>query len=142
MNIQEHTTPERLEKYAFLWSEARLVLGAVALIIGGKPLLTVILPTASGILNVFWLVSGIAAIYLLYRWYQTRMLFGGKEKLDLYAFLVMGVTGINLGLVPILGNIGMRIASNKLVFIIVGVLYLAVAYQLFRRWKANNERVF
>ncbi|MGB3921810.1 MAG: hypothetical protein WBL19_00810 [Minisyncoccia bacterium] len=142
MSLQEHTTPERLEKYAFLWSEARLVLGAVALIIGGKPLLTVILPTAYGILNVFWLVSGIAALYLLYRWYQTRMLFGAKEKLDLYAFLVMGVTGINLGLVPILGNIGMRIASSKIVFMAAGVLYLVVAYHLFRRWKANNERVF
>ena len=142
MNIQEHTTPERLEKYAFLWSEARLVLGAIALIIGGKPLLVVILPTAWGILNVFYLVSGAAAVYLLYRWYQTRTIFGGRDKKDLTAFLIMGVTGINLGLVPILQNIGMRIASNKLVFLVVGALYLWVAYHLYRRWKANNERVF
>lgn len=142
MNVQEHTTPERLEKYAFLWSEARLVLGGIALIIGGKPLLTVILPTASGILGVFWVISGLAAGYLLYRWYKTRMLFGGKEQLDLYAFLVMGITGLHLGLATILGNIGLRITSNRLVLIIVGIIYFAVAYQLFQRWKANNERVF
>ena len=40
MNIQEHTTPEKLEKYSFLWSEARLVVTSIALFMGGvSPLL-------------------------------------------------------------------------------------------------------
>ena len=142
MNIQEHTSAENIEKYSFLWSEARLVIAAVALFIGGQPPLLKILPGAYGLLGLFWLVSGVAAGYLLYRWFKVRTLFGAKEKLDLYAFFVMVVSGINLGLTPLVGNIGMSLLYNKLVFLVVGVLYLASAYHLYRRWLANNKRIF
>jgi hypothetical protein len=35
MDLQEHSRPDALERYSFLWSEARLVVAAVALLIGG-----------------------------------------------------------------------------------------------------------
>lgn len=145
MNIQDHTTPERLERYSFLWSEARLIIAAVALFLGGVPPLVKILGWASftyTLLTLSWIISGIAAVFLGYKWYKSRVLFGGKENLDLLAFGVMVISGINLGLVPILGNIGMRIAASKGIFVAVGVLYLAAAYHLYRRWKANGEKIF
>ena len=35
MNFKRHTHPDALERYAFQWSELRLVIAAVALFIGG-----------------------------------------------------------------------------------------------------------
>jgi len=59
------------------------------------------------------------------------------------AFFVSVVSGLNLGLSGLTGsNIGMGISSSKIVFIIVGVLYLASAWHLWKRWKENNEKVF
>ena len=84
------------------------------------------------------------SVYLLYRWGKSgRKVFGSNDKKDLGAFFVMIVSGINLGLVVVFGqNIGMSILSNRLVFVIVGLLYLASAYHLYKRWKANSQKVF
>lgn len=149
MNLEEHTRPDRLERYSFLWSEVRLLIAAVALFIGGVPPVLKFLPIPAlyglvgSLLTLAWIISGIASAYLLWRWYKTRTLFGGKETLDTVAFFVMVVSGFNLGITGLLGtNIGMSISSNYVAFIIVGLLYLAAAYHLFRRFKAFGQRVF
>jgi hypothetical protein len=147
MNIQEHTTPEKLERYSFLWSEVRLIIAAVALFLGGIPPLLFLIRFPSGLiittLTLSWIISGLSAGYLLYRWSKVRTLFGTKENLDLVAFFVMVVSGINLGLTGIFStNIGMSISTNGVVFLAVGILYLASAYHLHRRWRANGQKIF
>ena len=150
MNYKHHLHPDRLERYSFLWSEARLVVAAVALLLGGVPVLKALFPSPalSGpvglVLTVTWLASGAASGYLLYRWFTGgKTLFGGKATLDTAAFLVSGVSGVNLGLTAILGtNIGMSIFSGGGIFVIVAVVYLATAFHLFKRWRASGQKVF
>ena len=109
MDLNEHTTSAKLEYYSFLWSEVRLLIAAIALLIGGYPPIIYFLPVPAlyGLLymglKVAWLVSGAAAAYLLYRWYSGgQRLFGKKETLDTVAFFVCVVSGINLGFFGIL----------------------------------------
>ncbi len=150
MDIKEHTTPEKLEYYSFLWSEVRLVIAAVALFIGGTPPILLLVPVASlyGLmylgLKLAWIVSGVAAAYLAYRWYEGgQKLFGGKDTKDTVAFLVSVVSGINLGLVGFLGqNIGMSLVSGQLVFLLTGAVYLAAAGYLYMRWNAHGKKLF
>ncbi|MCB9812330.1 hypothetical protein H6778_01575 [Candidatus Nomurabacteria bacterium] len=149
MDIKEHTTPEQLERYAFVWSLARLVIAAVSLFFGAMPI-AYKLGISYGLLSVFWLVSGIAAIYLLYVWHQNdRSLFGRDNQLDKWLFLIMAITGINLGLVTVTdSNIGFSIAWNlgptmaMLLMKATALLYLFVAYHLWHTWKANGESLF
>jgi len=146
MDIKIHTTPSKLERYSFLWSMVRLVLAALALFIGGYPVATKIfpIPLTSSLLILCWLISGVASVYLVYRWNKEgQKIFGKRDTLDTVAFFVTAVSGVNLGLVPILGtNIGMSISSSKLIFFIVGLVYLACAYHLLKRWKVHGEKIF
>jgi len=150
MNINEHISPAKLEYYSFLWSEARLVIAAVALFVGGVPPLFYFLriPGLYGLFNTLltlaWLISGVASAYLLYRWYKGNMtVFGGKEQMDVAAFFVSVVSGINLGLTGLLrNNIGMSITQNQIIYIVVGVLYLAAAYRLYTRWNSSGKKIF
>lgn len=146
MDIKIHTTPDKLERYSFLWSMARLFLAAAALFIGGYPVATRIIPIplTSSLLVLCWLISGVASVYLAYRWnIDGQKLFGKKDGLDRVVFFVTVISGINLGLVPILGqNIGMSISTNQIIFFIVGLVYLACAYHLLKRWKAHGEKIF
>ncbi|MFZ2620894.1 MAG: hypothetical protein WAX85_00645 [Minisyncoccia bacterium] len=146
MDIKIHTTPMKLERYSFLWSIIRLLLAAVALFIGGYPVALKIfpIPLTSSLLILCWLVSGIVSLYLVYRWNADgQKIFGKNETLDKVAFFVTVISGVNLGLVPILGtNIGMSISSNKMLFFVVGLIYLACAYHLIKRWKAHGEKIF
>jgi len=149
MDINEHTQPDKLERYSFLWSEARLLIAAVALFIGGIPPIFKITPMGlfsmvGSLLTLAWIISGVAAVYLLYRWNAGgRMVFGGKEMLNTVAFLVMAVSGLNLGIAGLLNtNIGMTISSNQAVFYVVGLLYLLSAAQLYRGWNASGQKLF
>ncbi len=149
MNIKHHTQPHMLEKYSFLWSEARLAIAAVALFLGGVPPLTLIPPPilyglGGLVLTLSWIISGVASAYLLYRWIKSnKMLFGKKEAMDTVAFFVSIVSGFNLGLTGLSGtNPGMRISSNHFIFFVVAVIYLVSAYQLYRRWKTSGEKIF
>lgn len=149
MDFQKFMQPRELEKNSFLWSEIRLVVAAVALFIGGTPPVLKITPYAlygfvSSLLTIAWIVSGLASLYLLYRWNGAgKMLFGRKNTKDTAAFFVSVVSGVNLGVAGLLSkNIGMSISSNYGVFIIVGLVYLAAAFQLYSRWKANGEKLF
>ncbi|TSC87150.1 MAG: hypothetical protein G01um10148_255 [Parcubacteria group bacterium Gr01-1014_8] len=149
MDIKEHTQPAKLERYSFLWSEVRLVIAAVALLLGGIPPALYLLPIPAlygliiVLLKLAWIVSGAASAYLLYRWYiGGRKVFGGNDMKDNVAFFVSVISGINLGIVGLLGtNIGMSITSNYIVFVIVALLYLAAAYQLYTRWKSHGEKI-
>jgi hypothetical protein len=140
----KHLHPDSLELYSFWWSEARLLIAALALFLGGVPPIYMLLPSAAtgGLvklgLTLAWVISGAAAAYLAYRWHTGgQKVFGGKDTKDLAAFFVMIVSGFNLGITGLVGtNIGMSISSNRVVFAIVGVLYLAAAYWL---WKRRNE---
>lgn len=139
-------TPHKLEYWSFVWSEVRLVVAAVALFLGGVPPIILIMPSTAviGLLKVAWILSGLASAYLLYRWMQNgQHLFGKKETRDMLAFLVMNVSGLNLGLTGLLGsNIGMIISSNTTVFMVVGVLYVISAVYLYSRWGAYGKKLF
>lgn len=150
MDIKEHTTPGKLEYYSFLWSEARLLVAAVALLLGGIPPILYFLPIAPlyGLISVglklAWMISGVASGYLLYRWYTGgQKVFGGNERLDTVAFFVSVVSGINLGIVGFLGtNIGMSILNGYPVFVVTALLYVAAAYRLYQRWNASGKKLF
>ena len=143
------TTIHDRERYGFLWSEVRLVIAAVALLIGGVPPIYLIAPPSLlGIarlgLVICWIISGLIALYLMYQWHLAgHKLFGKKDTKDAVAFVVMGVSGINLGLAGILSkNFGMSIMSGRLVFLLTAAVYIYVAYHLYTRWKAHGERLF
>lgn len=150
MDLKEHATPSKLEYYSFIWSEARLVVAAVALLLGGVPpiLFFLSIPFLYGVLSVglkiSWIVSGVASAYLAYRWYKGgQTIFGGKDQKDLGALLVSVVSGINLGLTGLFNtNIGMSMVSWYPIFVAAAVLYLAAAYHLYRRWNASGRKVF
>ena len=142
-----------LEKYAFLWSEVRLVVAAIALLIGGYPPVLLILrvlpvPLFLGLISLFlnlaWIVSGVVSGYLLYRWLSgNKKLFGGNVQLDMIAFLINVVTGFNLGFAGLTGrNVGMSLFPSYPVFVIAGLAYLWSAYHLYTRWNAHGKKVF
>jgi uncharacterized membrane protein YuzA (DUF378 family) len=139
-----------MERDSFLWSEVRSVLAAVALFLGGVPVVYVLFPIPPlfslirTLLLLAWIISGIASVYLLYRWYNGGMkVFGGKSAKDTTAFLIGTVSGINLGVAGLFGiNVGMSILSGRLVFVIVGLAYLWSSWHLYERWKANGRQLF
>lgn len=145
MNIKEHMTPEKLEKYSFYWSELRLILAAVALLIGGIPLIYRLgFYGLSTLLGICWIISGIASVYLLYRWSKSnKKLFGEKDIKTTIAFFVMTISGINLGVAGLIGtNIGMNISSSYFAFLVVATLYILSGWHLWKKWKANGRRMF
>ena len=146
MNTQTNSQIDQLEKYSFIWSLARLFIAALALFLGGIPPIWKITPYSlmgivSPLLTICWLISGLASAYLIYRWYQKKQtIFGGKKQLDLIAFFIMIITGFNLGLAGLLRtNIGMNISSNKIVFVVTGIIYLITAIYLIKRWRETKQ---
>ncbi|MDP3645627.1 MAG: hypothetical protein Q8R25_00885 [bacterium] len=131
-----------------MWSEARLLVAAVALLLGGVSPILLVVPASFEftvtLLKLAWLVSGVASLYLAYRWYSAKQtLFGKKDGADTLAFFVMVVSGINLGLTGALGqNIGMSILSGRTVFFVVALLYLWTAYHLWKRWNSHGKKLF
>ncbi len=150
MNIQEYNQPHKLERYSFLWSEVRLLVAALALFLGGYPPVMYFLgtPALYGILTVLlklsWIISGVASAYMIYRWNGNgKMLFGNKNSKDTYAFFVSVISGINLGITGLLQvNIGMSITRSDAIFLLVGIVYIVSSVYLFKRWKANGEKIF
>ena len=150
MNINDHTTPDKLEKYSFLWSEVRLAIASISLIIGGYPVVYRLMPSysffrpISGLLALAWIISGLASVYLAYRWNKNgQKLFGVKDQKDTWIFFITVISGINLGFAGLIGrNIGMSILPIKIVFLAVGVVYIYCAYYLHKRWKSYGEKIF
>ena len=115
--------------------------------VGGWPPIAFVFGTSAFIgtlLKVAWLISGVTAAYLLYRWYVNGMrVFGQNHTKDTLAFIVMIASGLNLGLVGLIGtNIGMTIAASRPVFIVVAIIYLFSAYYLYQHWKLHGEKLF
>ena len=143
-------TPAGFTRWSFLWSEARLIVAALALFLGGVPVLYAALPVPALfgveriILILAWVASGLAAGYLLYQWSaHGRKLFGGGATADTVAFFVCVVSGFNLGIAGLSGvNVGMTISSNYAVFVVVGLIYLATAVYLYRHWAAHGKSLF
>jgi hypothetical protein len=142
-----------LLKYSFLWTIARLPIAAIALFIGGTPPVYMLfssvglgnLPLLQTGLTIAWIISGVASAYLLYMWHNHKMkLFGAHDAVDMGAFIIATVSGINLGIVGLIGkNIGMSIVdSNYAAFLIMGVLYLASAYHLYTKWDKHHQKLF
>lgn len=151
MHHQHWSHPDSLERYAFLWSEARLLIAALALFLGGVPPLFFILRFnflfgfLSTLLTLAWVISGVASAYLAYRWYTGhKTVFGKKDTTDLAAFGIMVVTGLNLGFAGFFTtNIGMTLVNNsKFIFFIAGVVYLGVAAYLWKRWNEHGKKIF
>ena len=137
---------EKLECWSFWWSEIRLIIAAIALFLGGVPPVLKLLPgmpLVGAVLTICWIVSGVASLYLLYLWWGHWRVFGGKDTADVVAFLIMCVSGLNLGFAGIFGrNIGMQINSSYAVFVLVALVYLVTAFYLNQRWRSNGKRVF
>lgn len=148
MDIKHYfSTPAQLERTSFKWSEARLIIAAAALLLGGVPPLVYVFGSSSflwGILKIAWIASGLASAYLGYRWYTGgQRVFGGKDTKDTVAFAVSVVSGLNLGWTGLAGNnIGMSIAYGRTIFFIAGIVYVWAAYHLWRRWKSHGEKLF
>lgn len=126
------------------------MIAAVALLIGGTPPILLLVPSVGlyGLiftgLKLAWIMTGAASGYLAYRWYVGgQKLFGGNDTKDTAAFFVSIISGINLGLVGLLGqNIGMSIASGQIVFAVTGIVYLVAAGYLYMRWNAYGKKLF
>lgn len=150
MNIDKHTTPEKLERYALLWSLARMVIAALSLFFGAMPVAFRLAGPSNfiaSLMPLFWLVSGAAAIYLTYLWNKNnRMLFGGTDSKDTVAFFVMVISGINLGYAAIGSNIGIGMAYDLgltgILLKLTAIIYVVVAYYLWSRWKESGEQLF
>lgn len=149
MDFQEHTKPEKLIKYSFIWSEVRLLIASLALFLGGVPpilrlnLFVGLYEIIGTLLTLCWIISGLASGYLLYKWNEVgRTVFGKKDTVNTIAFFIMIISGFNLGLAGILKtNIGMSISSNYTLFIVVGVLYIISAWRLYVQWKGNGQKL-
>ncbi len=147
---KKHFEPRNLEHYSFIWSQARLLVAAVALLIGGVPVLRAVLPMValSGLVNLVltltWIISGVASGYLLYRYVKNQqMIFGGRNQRDRVAFLISIISGFNLGLTGLTGNnIGMSISSDRVIFAIVAIIYLITLVYLHKRWQASGKKLF
>ena len=106
MDPKEHTTPAMLQRYAFLWMMACLALTALSLFFGATPIAFMILgSSAYSLLNLSWLISGIASAYLGYIWFKgDKTVFGTSDQKTKILFLIMVVTGLNIGLVAFLNQ--------------------------------------
>lgn len=148
MDLNKYTKPKNLLRYSFLWNEVRLVVAAISLIWGATPIFFRFTSSSggSGLLTLSWLISGVAALYILYVWNKNgQKIFGGKNKKDMAAFWIAIISGVHLGLVPIVGNLGMSLVPSGLftiVMIATGILYIWSAWHLYTRYKANKEKLF
>ncbi|GEM_PF-671814 len=150
MDIKEHTTPEKLEYYAFMWSMLRMVIAAISLFFGAMPIYFRLAGYSSSmpLLTIAWIISGVSALYLGYLWLQSgKKVLGGEQRITIF-FLIMVVTGLNLGWTGIANNnIGMNLVgygsmTADLIFKATAIVYLFVAYSLWNTWKANGEKLF
>lgn len=141
--------PDTLAYYAFIWTEARLAVSIVALLLGSPPALTLFaFAPAYGFavlgVKLAWLVSGAVSAYLLYRWYQAQWyVFDKPSTSDIVAFMIAVVSGFNLGLTGLTGvNPGLSIFSGYGFALLGALAYAWAAYHLYLRWQQNGQRLF
>lgn len=147
MDIASHTTSSNLQRYSFFILLALLVLSAGALFLGGRPPVTLITGNSSmawSLLNVSWIVSGAAAVYLGYQWLQhNKQIFGDNDTKDTVAFGFMILSGLNIGILGVLNiNLYFQLVAGYVAFIITGAASLACAGYVFKRWQESGETLF
>jgi hypothetical protein len=127
----------------------RLIIAALSLLAGATPIVFHLVRggLVGTLLQLCWIISGVASGYLLFRWFEAdKKLFGGNNQKDTIAFFVSVVSGINLGLTGILyKNIGMSLAYSlyiPFIFAITGIVYVVCAWYLYSRWQANGKKLF
>ena len=139
---------DKLEMYAFVWLLLLLLFSAAAMFLGAQPLVLKVAGSSSSgvysLLNLAWIVSGVAAVYLTYLWVKGgKQVFGGNDQKSKFAFFFMLVAGYNMGLTGVLGNnIFLSFASGMALYVIAGALCLISAYLLWTGWKANGQSLF
>lgn len=144
MDFSQHN----LIKYSFYWLMLLLLFSAGAMFLGARPPVTLIFGYSSSavwsILDICWIVSGVAAAYLVYQWQQhNRQVFGGRETKDRIAFWFMIVVGLNMGVAGIFGpNLFLNMFENKVVYVVAGGVCLIQAYHLWNRWRKSGEVLF
>lgn len=146
---KEHGTPEKLEYYAFMWSMARMLIAALSLVLGGPVVYEILgyqnmFSTVGALYDLACVISGVAAAYLLYLWFQNgNRVFGASDQKDTIAFFVMVVSGFNLGLVGLgAENPGLSIFSAQVFWYLGAAIHLAATYYLYTRWVSNGKRLF
>ncbi len=143
------THPDSLARYAFLWTEARLAISVVALILGTPPavLLFSFGPLYGFVwmfLKIAWIISGVASAYLLYRWHAAQWyVFDKTTTKDTVALAIAIVSGFNLGLTGLIGqNPGMTIFSGYGFWLLGAALYAFAAYHLYTRYQQSGQKIF
>lgn len=140
---ETHLKPGNLERCAFYWLWGLLLVSALALLVGvNQPHPKFFRPLYWPMQELAWLLSGIAAVYLVYRWQQAdrqlfpdgKIHFVNKDKL---AFWLMILTGLNVGLTSVIGhNIFLSLFWDRLIHGVVMIACLAAAYHLHLRYHA------
>jgi uncharacterized membrane protein YuzA (DUF378 family) len=153
MDFKKLTQPDSLEKWSFLWSIVRMCSGTVSFLLGGFPFLQWLLPAGSpfvlfrivgGFITLTWIISGVVTGYLLYRWFTAgKMLFGQKNRLDLVAFAVLIVSGINTGLAGLISwNIGLSILRFYPMLVVAALIDISAAGYLLWKWNKSGRKLF
>jgi hypothetical protein len=141
MDIKEKVQQRSLVEWAFMWNQARLIIAGITLVIAQQVPVLVYLPVlgrlASSFMVLAWLISGVAAVYLIYNWYTSgKTVFGGNDTKDVIAFWVATISGVHLGLAAIYTNIGFAVTPDFLIvpaMILAGLAYFWSAYRLHSR---------
>ncbi len=148
MDLNEHTKPQNLLKYAFYYNEVRLVLAAITLLLGKmSPALTyfyipVVTALAASLMTLAWILAGVSAAYMLYLWFQGGKTLWGEDNIqDRLAFAIAIISGLHLGWAGLFGiNIGMTVLPLlSIVMPIAGLLYLWSAFHLIKRYKVDQN---
>jgi hypothetical protein len=145
--LQSHA--DTLTTYAFFWTLARLCISVVALLIGSPPALILFsFEPAYGFawlfLRLSWIISGVAASYLLYRWLTAKgYVFDKATRKDTIALAVAIVSGLNLGFAGLFGtNIGLSFFTAYLFWLIGAGFYAWSAHHLFTRFRQSGNKLF
>lgn len=144
--MNDYLDSVRLDRLAIWWSLVRMVLVASVLLFGAVPLLGQLV-FLSPFVPWLWVVSGLFSVYLGYRWFVSDMkLVSHNDLLSTLSFLLVILSGLNLGLASFSQNFGMFLVEDVLMsdFIVkaVGVLYLLVAGYLYRQWSESGYLSF
>ena len=147
MDFDKYTTGEKLERYAFYWLLLLLLFSAAAMFLGARPLATLILGYSFSplwsLLDLSWLISGAAAVYLTYMWHKNGKTVFSGERNETLSFWFALLAGYNMGLIVVLGqNIFLSVFMAPIFWYIAGALCLFSAYTLHKAYKANGEKLF
>ncbi len=145
--LQAHA--DTLTTLAFFWTLARLGISMVALVIGSPPVLLFFsFAPAYGFawlfLRLSWILSGVTAAYLLYRWFNAKgYVFDKATRKDMIALGIAIVSGLNLGVTGLIGtNPGLSVFSAYLFALVAAGAYAWTAHHLYQRFQQSGHKLF